>query len=440
MAANIPSTLTTSYSQDGGTNTQQHIPSKYTIGDGRTTKPLVTLLEIKGHLAILHLFAVMRLRIESLEVSVPHMPLDSERRWGWFVGLAVERFDIWCRSLHIDDSRLQPEIVLPPLDVLMVWHSYMLNPRWYAEDCLRIPACGVLQTFEPLFEQILKGQIIIPNTPSIEQVDFWVTKTSQPFDYIDSVQLFNQRTIACPHCTMPIAVYLMTDNGTGYLQQNFTANCIQGCGLLGITKERLAFRKFVQDLAATPPAYLPGTFFNPASPAARNASKAMKRQVSANIEANIELYGSFRDYPQGSPEYINAYILAAISYASFSMSKLIKTINPSSTLINKILSAYNNDKIYSIDLIGAVLRQGSFVQKMYDLQWTRPGFFDEPQDEMALHHATARYHAFLDLMASSPASFFVPTLDIDLVWHTHQLMPSKYQADCNTYVKQFIDQ
>ncbi|CAA7259468.1 unnamed protein product [Cyclocybe aegerita] len=328
MATNLPSTFTTSDSQDGGTNTRRQIPSEYTIGHGQTTRPLVKLREIKGHLALLHLLAVLRLRIESLEVSVLHMPSDSERRWAWFVGLAVERFDIWCRSLHIDDSRLQPEIVLPPLDVLMVWHSYMLNPRWYAEDCLRIPACGVLQNFEPLFEQILKGQVVIPDTPSTEQVDFWVIKTSQPFDYVDSAQLFNQRTIACPHCTMPIAVYLMTDNGTGYLQQKFTANCIQGCGLLDITKERLAFRKFVQDLAHTPPAYLPGTFFNPASPADRNASKATKRQVSANIE----VYGSFRDHPKGSPEYINAYILAAISYANFSMSKLTKAIAPSSTL------------------------------------------------------------------------------------------------------------
>ena len=26
---------------------------------------------------------------------------------------------------------------LPPVDVLMVWHSHMLNPRAYLEDCLR---------------------------------------------------------------------------------------------------------------------------------------------------------------------------------------------------------------------------------------------------------------------------------------------------------------
>ena len=49
-------------------------------------------------------------------------------------------------------------------------------------------------------------------------------------------------------------------------------------------------------------------------------------------------------------------------------------------------------------------------------------------------------NSFLDLMASSPTSFFVPTLDIDLVWHTHQLMSIQYESDCTTYVGRFIDQ
>lgn len=39
-----------------------------------------------------------------------------------------------------------------------------------------------------------------------------------------------------------------------------------------------------------------------------------------------------------------------------------------------------------------------------------------------LHLKFENTGSFLDLMSSSPASFFVPTLDIDLVWHTHQLM------------------
>ncbi|KAG6825171.1 hypothetical protein H0H93_001076, partial [Arthromyces matolae] len=40
-----------------------------------------------------------------------------------------------------------------------------------------------------------------------------------------------------------------------------------------------------------------------------------------------------------------------------------------------------------------VIRQGSFVKKMHDLQWTQPHFFDSKEDEVALQHSIARYHA-----------------------------------------------
>ena len=43
-------------------------------------------------------------------------------------------------------------------------------------------------------------------------------------------------------------------------------------------------------------------------------------------------------------------------------------------------------------------------------------------------------------MSTSAGSFLVPTLDIDLVWHTHQLMAHKYDTDCRVFVGRFIDQ
>jgi hypothetical protein len=49
-------------------------------------------------------------------------------------------------------------------------------------------------------------------------------------------------------------------------------------------------------------------------------------------------------------------------------------------------------------------------------------------------------YSFLDLMKSASSSLLVPTLDIDLVWHTHQLMPTSYKEDCERYVERFIDQ
>ncbi|KAG6845592.1 hypothetical protein H0H87_007271 [Tephrocybe sp. NHM501043] len=83
--------------------------------------------------------------------------------------------------------------------------------------------------------------------------------------------------------------------------------------------------------------------------------------------------------------------------------------------------------------VGAfVLRQGHFIAKMQDLHWTSIGFFDAPEDKAILKHAIARYHSFLDLMATSPTSFLVPTLDIDLVRHTHQMPGSKYDTHSTT--------
>ncbi|KAF5385031.1 hypothetical protein D9615_001238 [Tricholomella constricta] len=108
-------------------------------------------------------------------------------------------------------------------------------------------------------------------------------------------------------------------------------------------------------------------------------------------------------------------------------------------LLRRIFSAYTDDKMFSVDLVGAVLRQGLFIKKMQDLHWTAIGFFDSLEDELVLKHAIARYHSFLDLMSSSPASFFVPTLDIDLVWHTHQMMGSKYDTHCMLLLRRLVD-
>lgn len=70
-------------------------PSTFTIGSKRTVAPLVNSAQLKGHLALLHAFAELRSQIDGLDGQVkavlPLMPDDKERRWAWFVGLAVER-------------------------------------------------------------------------------------------------------------------------------------------------------------------------------------------------------------------------------------------------------------------------------------------------------------------------------------------------------------
>lgn len=71
-------------------------PQKFSIGAHSIEGPLVTVSQVKGHLALLHAFANLRLKVEGLDPDkdmITHMPRDKERRWGWYVGLAVERYE-----------------------------------------------------------------------------------------------------------------------------------------------------------------------------------------------------------------------------------------------------------------------------------------------------------------------------------------------------------
>jgi hypothetical protein len=77
--------------------------------------------------------------------------------------------------------------------------------------------------------------------------------------------------------------------------------------------------------------------------------------------------------------------------------------------VRKTLSHYwDNSSVFGIDLVGAVLRQGIFVQKMTKLDW----------------RLIVKYHRFVRLAADHPKKTVVPTLDIDLAWVNPLFMAS----------------
>ncbi|KAI3935811.1 hypothetical protein MKX01_032995, partial [Papaver californicum] len=79
------------------------------------------------------------------------------------------------------------------------------------------------------------------------------------------------------------------------------------------------------------------------------------------------------------------------------------------------------------DLVSAVKRQSSFFYQV-----SKPSM----SDELFLEGAVARYKGFLHLIKRNKERsiklFCVPTYDIDLIWHTHQLHPVAY---CNDVVQ-----
>lgn len=83
---NIPSP-TTPRSPTPGYRT----PKTYKIGNQTVNRSLVPIAEIKGHLALLRSFVELKKSVKSAVIQLPHVPENKERKWTWFVGLAVER-------------------------------------------------------------------------------------------------------------------------------------------------------------------------------------------------------------------------------------------------------------------------------------------------------------------------------------------------------------
>jgi hypothetical protein len=100
------------------------------------------------------------------------------------------------------------------------------------------------------------------------------------------------------------------------------------------------------------------------------------------------------------------------------------------------LSSYDTTETSSIttEIEAAIFRQSDFVEKMGCLLWIR-----SPALRGTLTRALSRYTRFFQLLAAHPKNVIVPTLDIDLVWHTHQCSPALYAAHSQAVTGRFIN-
>ena len=91
---------------------------------------------------------------------------SGEMVWKIVGELAVARFEAWWKAVGREMGReggeggapedgpgerltILPAEMLPPIDVLMVWQSFMLNPRCYYDDCHALGVPGMLSVLFP---------------------------------------------------------------------------------------------------------------------------------------------------------------------------------------------------------------------------------------------------------------------------------------------------
>ncbi|GAA6058673.1 hypothetical protein JCM10212_004084 [Sporobolomyces blumeae] len=407
-------------------------PTSFSVGN-LAAASFVTPDDLRRHLTLLAAFARLRRSVEAIESPAVGSAVDDPRaRWTVFLHRAEYRYRTY---VHDVVAKGQGVVPLPPLDVAMVWHTHLLNPANFAEDKLR-----TFPELDLLSDRLLTEFVdeIEPKTfvhrPSDDQTSIWTTETGLAFDPIEAYKASEGRTITCPRTGDEIFVPWVNSSKTGYAQQGFRVSSPSSPSLFEITHEVLGVAKLSQDL------YL---FKHDDHGRRRGLANTVVNPFNALSDVPTALAASLAELVPKVPVVQQATsgrdIAERLNWNREDAFTVLASVCGGTKhyrKINGILEAYATGSPFSLDLAMATLRQSEFISKMSHLGWTSPEWI--LSEEETLYRCVARYHAFLGLLANHLSLMAVPTLDIDLAWHTHQLK-STYRRDSAEATGRAID-
>lgn len=352
------------------------------------------------------------------------------------------------------DSEAKTRLTNSSIDILMVWHAHSLNPRNFLEDCIRYGKMSTWVTGFP-WEAIDRG---IDN----HTMEYTVSEQAQ--------QLFEQKlnlkwnnlhdpptkNVKCHCCGWANAVPWTEARfgglvayaykfSSGYADYSFEVKCFS-CEHI-IDHGRLKVAKFRKDLEAALDKDLPmpGSFTNlygipeggstaTADPRAFRDMLFPTRVVQAARKGLLHLTDGRVDMCQNVTQLRDQLEtkLRDTNLLWKAHGVYLKSLQYSEKIqFRRMMSRYwDNLGPFALDLVGAVIRQGTFVDKMDKIDWLHSPTVFNTMDRLI-----KKYEVFFQIMIENPDKMAVPTLDVDLAWHTHQLSPSRYYKYSTSKVK-----
>lgn len=134
-ATETPPTFAADAGQHGPTPRYVSNRPSFTVGK-QSVQALITAQDIRAHLTLLRAFQDLHSRVLD-QKHIPHQDIPNDLLspssvWGWFLAKAAWRFELWLKFViqshqeaPQDHGRWRPEEI-PPLDVLLVWHAFLL--------------------------------------------------------------------------------------------------------------------------------------------------------------------------------------------------------------------------------------------------------------------------------------------------------------------------
>ncbi|KAG8954773.1 hypothetical protein FRC00_005767, partial [Tulasnella sp. 408] len=231
------------------------LPNHFKINNQYVTAQ-VTPSELQAHLVLLGAFHRLREEVRTFKGKAD-IPMEPDERWAVFLQRSVYRFEQWAvrmiggegqEELLGEGPRVLAPNEVPPLDVLMVWHTYMLNPRTYYEDCLRkLPGLLRIGSF-PLMQLTgsIDSETLLAHPPSEGRVAAFTGFTNQPFECPLNMTSDETVPVYCPNCSQPNTIPWITYKGDGFAQRGFGCMC-NNCRFM-FDRKTLGVRKFYEDM------------------------------------------------------------------------------------------------------------------------------------------------------------------------------------------------
>ncbi|CAI5755600.1 unnamed protein product [Candida verbasci] len=425
-------------------------------------KAIPNHVEVLAHLKLLKAFQVLKLKI------IPSNNTDKEysmKTWQVFITKSVRRFIIFVTALKLKFGNLGEDVsemslfkeamykdqtflktmetLIPPLDVIMVWHSFLLNPSsmydiFIREEFLKF---AFLPLPLHLLNKFIDNVTFEYNIPEYYQMNYIniiqsITNDAADLQY-DTTRNFtiyeDLVEIYCPNCKVKLTGQfpLCNDSGMGFADSKFTIentalkqdlNYCYHLELPVLNQDNLKMLQLYADVFRTGP--IQGTFkyFSSIICAPRfykrdsmQISELTKDDIRKEWERLKHLsYNEFVEQILKKTKHIRNKNRDEVYYKLYSQFNLVS------------LTVQNSLEIGE-DLVGCILRQERFVEKMNNFNWLHSPFIIEGMNE-----SLNRYKNYFELLTDFNHRMLVPTLDIDLIWHTHQLTMFRYFKDCKS--------
>lgn len=265
----------------------------------------------------------------------------------------------------------------------------------------------------------------------------------------------NTNPFTCDDLSSPLLTSFYRAKGTvgnGYGDGNFSHTC-PSCDKI-IAKEVLSLSKFIKDssLVLSKSVPMPGTILSMASGTPEIVPEPPYSLIYSRTFPNRMIQFELRSKilelinPQAqNPSMVDVRELIEKTtkdgqvirklYGNYSRARRAILPREGKMATRKMMSRYwENFSPFALDLCGAVMRQGVFIDKMVKLDWLH-----SPAARATMSRLITKYDRFIGIMKKHPDKMAVPTLDVDLAWHTHQLTPRDYYAFTTKLTGKFID-